>query len=1078
MSPTTFILRSALHYRRLNWMVILGIALSAAILTGALIVGDSVKFSLQQIAQERLGKTTRVITAGERIFGSQLAKRLAINSGASTAALLRTDGFAILQGGESRINQLAVWGIDADFSHFGTHPITLDLKENQVAINENLATQFGLKQGDELLLRVNKLNTFPANTPFVSVADNRVAFRVVIKTVLSTRQLGNLNLRNIQSSPRNLFLNLDWLNQQMGLQGKANVVLLSNLAEDRDLDRLLKTSWSMEELNLQIRENDQLNYTELISDRVFIEPAVEQFCTTHIQGAGPIFSYFSNRLNAHQLQTPYSFVSSDSSLADNQIVVNEWLANDLKLKPADSLRIAYFRIGAQRQLKEAETALVVSEIVPIAGKYADKLLMPVIPGLSDAGNCRDWKTGVPVDLKKIRQKDEDYWKQFGGTPKAFVSLNLAKKLWGNRFGHSTAIRFNGLKKEEIAQSLLKGVSPAAVGLETRAVREEGLVSASNGVDFGQLFIGLSFFVLAAAILLTHLLFQLFMNYRRGEMATLYSMGFSISKIRRIFLTESAIYLVLGILLGIPLSIGYNYLILKAINTIWVDIVRTSIVHVQITATSLVAGNLVIIIGSLITVWFSISKRLKLQLVQLQRKAVASTQRGNGIISAIIASLLIAISLLLLLVKGIKRGEIDPELFFISGFLLLPGMILLVDSSLRRLSLKGKGESLSLFTFRLNRWVTERGRILQIISFLSIGLFLVVSTGLNRKDVAKNANLPASGSGGYHYWIETAIPVLTDLSSPKGREEFDLPDGAQIVSFQRQSGDDASCLNLNKIVRPGIIACDPAVFDQQQAFSFASHSEELDEQHPWLSLTRKLQGGVIPVIADQTVIQWGLMKKVGDTLQYRNEAGLPLQLKLIGGLRNSVFQGSLLMDGSLFAREFPSVSGSTLFLLKLPETHDPPPLQPDSWRGYGPELTQTTARLLQFYQIENTYLNIFLMLGAIGLLIGTLGFGILVFRITHERIPEFALLAALGFNSSFSYRNLLLDHLLILVVSIFTGIIPAILSGLPTLLAGTNPGLGYQVAAIALLVAISGMAFSYMAVRLALRHNLISALRND
>ena len=126
--------------------------------------------------------------------------------------------------------------------------------------------------------------------------------------------------------------------------------------------------------------------------------------------------------------------------------------------------------------------------------------MPVIPGLSDAGNCRDWKTGVPVDLKKIRPKDEDYWKAHKGTPKAFVSLETAQKLWGNRFGQSTAIRIKGLQKASFEQSLLAGLLPAQVGFEVRNVKTDGLAAARfGGTDFGGLFIGLSFFVLFAAV---------------------------------------------------------------------------------------------------------------------------------------------------------------------------------------------------------------------------------------------------------------------------------------------------------------------------------------------------------------------------------------------------------------------------------------------------------------------------------------------------------------------------------------------------------------------------------------------------
>ena len=99
MSLTKYIVRSIRHYLKLNFTIVLGIALSTAILVGALIIGDSVRYSLQQITVQRLGKTSQVITAGERLFGRQLATELSEKTGTETAALLRTNGFGVIDGG-------------------------------------------------------------------------------------------------------------------------------------------------------------------------------------------------------------------------------------------------------------------------------------------------------------------------------------------------------------------------------------------------------------------------------------------------------------------------------------------------------------------------------------------------------------------------------------------------------------------------------------------------------------------------------------------------------------------------------------------------------------------------------------------------------------------------------------------------------------------------------------------------------------------------------------------------------------------------------------------------------------------
>jgi len=1077
MSIYKLILKSAWFYRKLNLTIILGIALSTAILVGALIIGDSVKYSLQQITVQRLGKTSQVITAGERLFGQQLATLLAKKTGTETAALLRANGFGVINGGELRINQLAVWGVDATIGNFATYPELFQLKQNEVAINENLASLSGLKVGDEFLLRVNKLNTFPANTPFVSEKEATVSFRVSVARILKPDELGNFNLKNIQSAPRNVFLNLEWLNQQMGLQQKANVMLVSEGVSDAELAQNLQKCWSLDDVNLKIRENTGLNYTELISDRVFVEPGVEHFCLNKMDGSQAIFSYFINQFTLNGKQTPYSFVSSDPRLSGNQMTVSKWLADDLKAKPNDTVRLTYFEVGPLQKLVLNDTCFVVSQIYELAGEKADLNLMPVIPGLSDAGNCRDWKTGVPVDLKKIRPQDETYWKEHKGTPKAFVSLETAQKLWGNRFGHSTAIRIDGLIKAEFEKQLLAGLLPAQLGFEIKDVKNDGLAAASGGTDFGGLFIGLSFFVLFASVLLAFLLFKLYLGFRKTEIGTLSALGFSFSAIRKLFVSEASIFVLVGILLGIPFSIFYNSLILKAINTIWVDIVRTSIVNIHIRPVSLIMGSLIIAVMSIVAIWFILNRFLKNEAIALQRKSVSGKVK-SGKRSLIVGIFLITFSFFLLFSMGFRSGEINPEMFFFSGFGSLPGLILIFDFWMRHLAVKEKIMDFSLRTFLMKRISGERRRNVMIVSFLSVGVFMVVSTGLNRKDLTTHAELPSSGTGGYDYFVETTMPVLFDASSKQGSEDLNIPADAELVQFQSQPGDDASCLNLNKISRPRLIACNPAAFDQRSAFTFATRTDELDTQHPWLTLNKTFANDVIPAIADQTVIQWGLMKNIGDTILYKTEDGKNLKLKLVGGLANSVFQGNVIIAENHFIRAFPSVSGSNVFLIDVPDTNSVVKDLQTGMRNYGPEISRTTDRLLSFYTIENTYLNIFLMLGALGLLIGTLGLGILIFRITFEQIPEYALLLSLGFSKPIIRRMVMREKLFLMTFSILIGLIPAVLSGLPTLMSSLYASLWIWLPAISVLVILSGAMFSLVAIKMAFKQNLVKALRNE
>ena len=75
--------------------------------------------------------------------------------------------------------------------------------------------------------------------------------------------------------------------------------------------KAIQECWTLDDINLKVRENQKLNYTELISDRVFVEPAVEQFCLKSLAGSKELFSYFITDFSLNGKQSPYAFVSTD-----------------------------------------------------------------------------------------------------------------------------------------------------------------------------------------------------------------------------------------------------------------------------------------------------------------------------------------------------------------------------------------------------------------------------------------------------------------------------------------------------------------------------------------------------------------------------------------------------------------------------------------------------------------------------------------------------------------------------------------------------------------------------------------------
>src|SRR5215208_5790691 len=79
MKPMTLVRRSLTYYWRTNLAVVLGVATAVAVLSGALLVGDSVRASLADLVRHRLGATDFVI-ASPLFFREQLAADVAADA--------------------------------------------------------------------------------------------------------------------------------------------------------------------------------------------------------------------------------------------------------------------------------------------------------------------------------------------------------------------------------------------------------------------------------------------------------------------------------------------------------------------------------------------------------------------------------------------------------------------------------------------------------------------------------------------------------------------------------------------------------------------------------------------------------------------------------------------------------------------------------------------------------------------------------------------------------------------------------------------------------------------------------------
>src|SRR3954447_15293139 len=158
MSAWRFILASLRHYRRIHLAVAAGVAVATAVLTGALLVGDSMRGSLRDLTLERLGRVDCAIVAAHP-FRAELATEVASEArfrenftGAQPAIL--TNG--TLQSGTGvtvrRATSVAVVGCGPEFWSLGQGGPAAPLGDEDAAITESLAGELGATVGDSILI--------------------------------------------------------------------------------------------------------------------------------------------------------------------------------------------------------------------------------------------------------------------------------------------------------------------------------------------------------------------------------------------------------------------------------------------------------------------------------------------------------------------------------------------------------------------------------------------------------------------------------------------------------------------------------------------------------------------------------------------------------------------------------------------------------------------------------------------------------------------------------------------------------------------------------------------------------------
>ena len=210
--------RSVRHHRKSLAGAWLGMVIASAILTGALIVGDSVRGTLKERALRRLAGAHYALFSGDRSFSVALGRsRLAGDrqrrpadaaTGTAGAMALALPATASLANGSARANSIQVYGVGSEFREFVGASAATALKPGEVLLNQALADQLTANAGDEVILRVAKPGLLSGDAALSPRSKQIVALRLVVKGVLPAAEGGELALTSRSATTLNAFVDL------------------------------------------------------------------------------------------------------------------------------------------------------------------------------------------------------------------------------------------------------------------------------------------------------------------------------------------------------------------------------------------------------------------------------------------------------------------------------------------------------------------------------------------------------------------------------------------------------------------------------------------------------------------------------------------------------------------------------------------------------------------------------------------------------------------------------------------------------------------------------------------------------
>ncbi|QDT57645.1 FtsX-like permease family protein [Stieleria bergensis] len=893
------------YYRQTSLSVALGVAIATSVIVGALLVGDSMRGSLRDLTEQRLGKIHSVIAPGGFFSVSNSPQTLGTNAddlanlilfqqavveSRQNSELRRTSGAQVIACDE------AFWKLDTS----GIVPQKMP-DDQSVIVTQSVADDLGIQVGDLVTVRLPVDQAVPADSPLgKKESESEGIPRLEVIEILPDQGLARFALSPTQATPMNVFLSRSLVQEVLSRPDQANLTLSRQAINQSDLQvSLADLGLKLQRVDRRFDDQTIYRYDLVTSDRLLLpDDAVEAITkASPPESITPVLTYLANEIalvndpdqsfpiitystvasvdNSARLPLDYSLdnIPADVDVPPDAIpmVINSWVAERINASAGTLLNIAYYEPEVTNG-KEIERSFqaIVTDVVPIIEpkrpyfrrreavfdqaptRYNDPDLTPTVPGVTDQESMSDWDT--PFELtRRVPTEDDKYWKDYRLTPKAFIPLAEGRRLFGSRFGNTTGLMIQATDSAD-QKPLIDRLSQAtaeilpALGWKVQDIRQAQLQASKGTTPFDGLFLSLSFFVIFAAIMLIAMLFRLGLVSRVRQMGTLLAIGVEQKTVTAVFMREGLVVAGLGVALGTAGGVAYAFGVLAALRTFWVGAVTVPFLTFHWSATSLIMGAFAGWFIGWLTIRWSLRSLLRQSSVSLLRGRLDATashdpQPQRRSLWLVVGCFLAAMGAAI--GGAMSGGQTAAGGFVGAGMLLLIGLLAMIYRGLSRQRTGRQAGKYSLWSLARSNTTRAPLRSTLTVGLIATASFLIVAIAAFRLSPSDQ------GTGGFDLIASLSQPMYEDLSDPKVRSGLlgpakDTMTDTTVVMFRQRTGQDASCNNLYRASEPTVFGVPQRYQDQLTRFRFYAAAKTLpsDDQpirNPWELLSTPASG---------------------------------------------------------------------------------------------------------------------------------------------------------------------------------------------------------------------------------------------